>query len=303
MNAVSLSEEYSWPLRDIVSGNWSRYYQINNHAPFYFKLNDSHVLMQSIQKQLKENNQINQVYSYQLHFMEDLKKRKFWMKLSEMEIIQMSVYDVYMSLLKHIKDQSFEDELFNSYEISFIGPLGPFKHSSLIECLNTDLIDKFVFADLLKNRLPLRRMRIRTNGLVDTRYGIDEQYSQKLNICQITDSGILFSTKNDIFINNLESVDFLKVMINTNHLKDFIDSNFTKTFAENEDLFYTDNVLKYFYIDASKIQKSLSFKSVKSNEYFLFCRYVDMKESECPSVFMEFVSKLKDYFHSIKKSA
>jgi len=61
-------------------------------------------------------------------------------------------------------------------------------------------------------------------------------------------------------------------------------------------MYYSDDDLRYFFIEEKKIQKNLSFRSDETNEFFLFCRYHDMLESDVPGIFSEFVTKLEDYF-------
>ncbi len=298
MENFKLSNELSWPLKDLVNGKWNKVYKIDKNAPFYFKFNDNHKIIKNLQTRLKENDEAKKLFSYQHIFGDELKKIKLWLK-SEENIIQMSMYDIYSGLLKHLKDHSYEDQLFNSNEVSFIGPLGPFKHMALIECLNDELIDKFIFSQIIKNKLPSRKLRIHTRGKVRIEFGEEFDTFANIEIKQITDSGILFSSKDDLLLETVSKSQFIKFFVDTRMMNQFLENNLEMPNDANEDFFFTKDHLRYFFIEEVNVVKSLSYKSGVTNEVFLFCRYHHMLESDVPNIFHEFTQKVKDYFQEL----
>ena len=298
MKNAKLSNELSWPVKDLVEGKWNDSYQIDDNAPFYFKFNDNHKLIKSLQSKIKEDESIKQLFNYQHMFGDNLKKVKVWVKSSE-NIIQMNMFDIYGGLIRHLRDHSFEDQLFNSNEVSFIGPLGPFKHMALIECLNEELIDKFIFSQIMKNKLPTRKLRVHTQGQIRIEFGENFDTFANIEIKQITDSGILFSSKDDLLLETLSKTEYVKFFIDTRMMNIFLENDLQMPNHKKEDFFFTKDDLRYFFIEEKNVVKSLSYKSGINNEVFLFCRYPHMLESDVPNIFHEFTQKVKDYFQKL----
>lgn len=290
-----MNSEYRWPFQDIANGEWNKVYKIDQNAPFSFKMMDNHVFMKNIQQELKTNSDFKDVFSDRLGFLAELKTTDVWLKVDE-DIFPMKLIDVYTSFIKNLKDQSFDDQLFNCNEISFMGPMGPFKVIPLVECLNENILDKFIFNSLLKAKLPSRRMRIMTTGSVGVVHGADMDQFDEVEIKQITDNGILFSSKDAMVINNFSNSDLLKFHIDTRQLKKFVDNNLRMPLDFKEDFFYSEDDLRYFFIEEVKVKRNLSYKSGEEDEFFLFCRFSDMLESDVPNIFLEFTEKVDRYF-------
>jgi hypothetical protein len=289
------NSEYKWPFQDIANGDWNKVYKIDQNAPFSFKMMDNHVFMQNIQQELKTNSEFKEVFSDRLGFLAELKATDVWLKVDE-DIFPMKLIDVYTSFVKNLKDQSFDDQLFNCNEISFIGPMGPFKVIPLAECLNESILDKFIFNSLLKAKLPSRRMRILTSGPVGVVHGQEMDQFDEVEIKQITDNGILFSSKNAMVVNDFSNSDLLKFHIDTRQLKKFVDNNLRMPLELKDNFFYSEDDLRYFFIEEVKVKRNLSYKSGEEDEFFLFCRFSDMLESDVPNIFLEFTEKVDRYF-------
>ena len=161
MKNSNVAQGLSWPLAEVISGKWDQHYELDKNAPLYFKLLDNSKIIKKIQHNLKSDEELLHLYKYQLNFTHELEKLNVWVK-SEGNIIKMNVLDIYASFLKFMKDKSFEDQLFNSNEVSFIGALGPFKHMALVDCLNENVLNKYLFTQIISNKLPTRRLRIYT---------------------------------------------------------------------------------------------------------------------------------------------
>jgi len=283
-----------WKLNDILTGQWNKIYKIDKNAPFYFRLMDNSYLTNDIRRSIKNDQTIYQSYQDQLAFLERQKKVNVWLKVND-SIISMTLLDVYNTFLCYLKDKSYEDQLFNVNDVSFIGPLGPFTPIPLVQCINERIVNQFIYASILNNKIPMRKMRILTEGQVKVTHGNDMNLQSFLEVKQITDTGILFSCKDEFAIEDMSRSEVLKFHVNTEKIKSFTDNNFQST-TELSNMYYSDDDLRYFFIEEKKIQKNLSFRSDETNEFFLFCRYHDMLESDVPGIFSEFVTKLEDYF-------
>jgi hypothetical protein len=261
-------------------------------------LKENNAALKQFQQDLKMDPKLKDMYAHQFHFLEDLKLKKFWLRLDEI-VVQMTLFDVYSSFLRFLRDKTFEDELYDINEISFVGPAGPFEETSLIECMNENTIDKMIFNSLLKNKLPMRGFRVHTEGKVLINFGEDLFDSATLNVKQITESGILFSSYDDTLLDTVTKGDMIKFHMDTRPLKTFIENDLKMPEKLDRDFFYTTDELRYFYIEEKNLHKTLSYKSGKTNEIFFFCRFHHMLESEVPNLFFDFNEKLKNYFKDI----
>ena len=301
MKAAKL-QGLDWATTETLTGDWSKTYKLDQNAPFEFKIIDNHLIMKHIKNTIKNNNEVQKQHNENLDFLNTLSSIKIWLKL-EGSVMPMTLLDVYHTFTKHLKDSSFDDQLYNCSSISFMGPMGPFKEIPLVQCLNDRLIDKFLFNYSLKSKIPARNLRVRTHGDILVTHGTQQEFQNRVQIKQITNSGILFSCTDGMVVDNFSQSDMLKFHINTEELKKFTDNNFRMPLTPQKDFFYSEDDLKYFYIEESKIKKSLSYKSDETNEFFLFIRYCDMLESDVPAIFMDFTKKLEGYFQYFVKTA
>jgi len=298
MENFKINEKLRWPLNDIATGKWNKFYKIIENAPFYFKIQDQSQIIKNIQNELKTNKEFETLYNYQLHFSESLSKTKIWTRNEDL-IIPMTLLDVYHALVRHLRDQSFEDQLFNCNEVSFIGPMGPYKEMPLVQCLNEDIIDKLIFEQLVKNKLPARNMRIHTQASVYMECGKNFEDKCDINLRQITNTGLLFSSKNDFLLDMITHGEYLKIFMDTRNLNQIMNPEFDKNKDAQNNFFYTKDELRYFFIKESSVIKSLSYKSGETNEIFLFCRFHDIVESDVASSFKIFLEKMKLYFNQL----
>ncbi len=294
----NFKQKLTWPIVDLVEGKWNSSYKLDRNAPFELKLNDNHLLIKKMKSLLKEDEDLKKVFDYQKHFVEELKNTIIWVK-QEDQIIKMNLNDLYLSFSKFLKDTSFEDQLYDCNLVSFVGPLGPFKEITLISLLNDELVRKYIFSQVLGNKLPMRKLRVHTKGKIRIEYGSEFDHLANLEIKQITDSGILFSTNDDLLLNTIEQSQFVKFFVDTRLINEFTNNNFKINENWGEEFFYTKDTLRYFFIEQVNIVKSLSYKSATTNEVYLFCRYHHMLESDVPNIFYDFVNKVENHIKGL----
>lgn len=150
MNNNKTKSLLSWPIRDILAGNWNKEYKFDQNAPFSFKLVDSHIFTNNLRDEIKNNDEFSAQYNQNLEFMREIEQTKLWLKVND-SIIQMNLTDVYNSFINNLKSNDFEDHLFDCNEVSFVGPMGPFKTIPLIQCINKNVLDKFVLHSVIKS--------------------------------------------------------------------------------------------------------------------------------------------------------
>lgn len=291
---MELLTKYKWPLEDIIAGKWDQKYLIKKNLPFYFKVYDNNKLVSYIQHQIKVDEDFKSSFLVHQTKLEELKSIKVWLN-HDAGLIQMTIYDIYQSFLTHLKNNAFEDQLFNSHKLSLLGPIGPFTEMPLINCLNEDLINKFIFSNIVKNKLPTRKLRVYTEGDVKVNYGKDFSKFSFLKIRQITDSGILFSSTEDELINSMEDGEFIKVHLGTEYLERFIDGESFNDKEFQQDIYKSKQEDDYFFIKEEKVIKSLSYQSGVTNEIFFFCRYQYFDDSHLAEICSLFMQKVQGH--------
>lgn len=285
----NLKQNSIWPMNDVIEGDWNKKYRIKSDYPFFFKLNDNRGLISYIQYSLNSNDELKQRVQFFQDQLNDYRKVKVWLR-NEEKTFKFTLYDIYSNFLNHLRYGSYEDQLFRPQSVSLLGPLGPFTHMSLVDCLNDDLINKFIFNSVLRSRLPSRKMRIYTEGSVRIDFGKDFKRKSSLALRQFTDIGLLLSSTDESVLTHMEDGDFVKVYLGGEIIQSFLENK-----SQNTSILEFSNINEpsYFFIEEQKIVKSLSYKSNHTNEIFLFIRYNDIKDNGIGKLFAEFIAQVK----------
>lgn len=289
---LSKSEEITTNLYNYFSNfEFEKRFNLFHNIPLNLHWSDARALTEKVRYQTKRG---DESFDLQKKFVSDtiqsLKNVPLWLRYED-TIVAMTMFDVYQGLGQYIKKEAMEDELFNSQEISFIGPTGPFKDMPLINCINGATFNLFLHWQVMVNKLPQRSFRMNTQGHVMADFmGINHTKTNMLKIEQITDTGLLFSSQNDFLLEHIDASDELKIYFNTSRLFDAVKNGQNN---KNEDLFFSRDKLHYFKIDQHKISKKLKYNSHESGDFFLFCRYFDMTESEVPELMKTFTKETK----------
>lgn len=259
--------------------------------PITMHWSDSAKLIKLFQSRIKSDEHFQMAINILENKFNALKNEKIWLKKEDI-ILTMSLYDVYLTLIQHLKNDQFEDQLFNSQDVSFIGPTGPFMNITMIELVRNQFFNDFLYFNILKNKIPQRSFRLHTSGEIIIQFGKDMEQFSKVEVCQLTDNGVLFSCMDDLVLENSSHGLVVKFMIDTSNIYQLLEGK--KLNSPNESkLYYTTDELKYFTIDQNKLIKSLSYDSGISGKFYLFARYVHMKDSDLPNVFKQFVEQMK----------
>lgn len=266
-------------------------FNLLNDIPLNLHWANSRALIEKVKYETKYGEEtFSNEKQFAIGVVESLKNVPVWLKNSEF-VIPMSMFDIYNCLGQYIKKEAMEDELFNSQEISFIGPTGPFKHMPMINCINAQTLNIFIHWMVMTNKLPQRDFRLMTSGHVAAEFKQEKETTKNLlKVGQITDTGILFSSSDDFLLETIEKSQAVKVFFNTDKIFQALQSDSKN---RSEDLFFSNDQLHYFKIDQEKIIKKLKFNSHNSGEFFMFCRYYDMLESEVPELMKKFTKDTK----------
>ena len=284
-------------LKQLLEGELtSQSFKLDEGANFSFRISDNTRLLNTTREILKSDSSIAKKFDSYLKIDDQMSSTPIWMKLEDESILSLTLKDIYQSFIKYLKNSEAEDHFFNSYEVSFLGPLGPYQYISLVECINEDLLSKFLLNQLLKNKLPARALRVRTDQVVGVTFGKEQKLRSEIKLKQITDTGLLFQTDDDFLVNNMQSGQFLKFYLDTKNFEKFCQSNFEELPSKADQLFYTREENKYFSIEEAKLVKSLGFKSSVDNSYHLFCRYNHILEDQSVKPFKDFADQLKEIF-------
>jgi len=268
----------------------SKLYAPLKNYPFYLHWSNSDKLTKKIKSSLKDEYiDVTENYNQFLDKFEELKAVPIWLKVED-KILPMKLYDIYQTFIDFIHKDKFEEQLFCNQEVSFIGPCGPFMNTSLIDFINKYTLNDLIGLKVLTNKIPQRKIRLATEGKVIMYYGDQLTDSSIMYVRQITDGGILFSSKNDLLLDTISSGELVKFLIDTTEISKIINGD-QEDNIENRDLYFTTENLRYFFIEERKISKNLGYDSSKTGEFYFFCRYHDMLESDAPNIFREFINQ------------
>jgi hypothetical protein len=274
------------PVSDLLNGEVDKKYQINAGSPFTFCGADSKEIVDTVRSlRRSQNSRTDQTLTGQTWWIE-----------SEFGIQKLESNHIYSQLLKIISKKSDDGFLYNSSRISTKGPEGEFTWMSPVQLLDSGIFRRFLLSELLKSRVPQRRSRVHLNSSL---YMQVQDEACEIDFKQITNTGILLSTKNPYVLEAIENSDIIQIFLDTTHLARSIDSNLRYQFSEDQ--FRTEDRLRYFYVDTSCLKKGLSFES--DSEFFIFCPYIHMLESEAPNVFREFMDVVQRYYKNLAHSA
>lgn len=250
--------------------------------------NSSH-LINTIRKKFKIN---EDEYTTQKEFatstINSLKTVPVWLN-TQGHIIPMTMYDVYHTMSQFIKKESYETELYNVHDISFLGPLGPYKAMPLIDCINEQTLKIFLNWQLICNKMPQRSFRINTKGMIHSQIIQGSKVvDTTFEVSQITNTGLLLKSNNELLLEKLPHTDNVKFYFDSEKIEHVLNKN-----SNERDLYYTENKLSYFSINSNKIKCNLKYDSHKTGEVFLFCRYHHMKESDIPLKLQSLTNELQ----------
>lgn len=263
--------------------------RLNEKSPFYVNYLNGHILIKKIQQDLKSSDEYKEKFDKYFAFMSELEVTKLWLNSDE-QIITMNLLDIYQSFLRYLKDKTFEDQLFNTAELSMYGPLGPFQTMAPANLVNNTLAKKIILYNLIKNKIPVRKFRLEVDSTIIWQFGDNYKQVEKLKIKQITEHGIVFSTKDEGLLQDLSETDKIRIYMNLNCLKGGqFDSN----------IFYSDHKNDIFEIDQDKVTRCLSFNSFLSDEIHFFCRFKNFDKYPELSILQNFVSESEEKLSQI----
>ncbi len=149
--------EFSNPSRSICP--------IRNY-PFYLHWSNSQKLTEGLKSGIKSDSSISALnfLKFEEKF-EELDSVPIWLRVNN-EILPMKLLDIYQTFVGFIHKNKFEEQLFVTQEISFIGPCGPFMQTTLLDIVNQHILMDLLSLKVLKNKLPQRKIRLTTQGKV-----------------------------------------------------------------------------------------------------------------------------------------
>ena len=205
--------------------------------------------------------------------------KKLWIK-TQASIIEMTTCD----LLDYVTINSSKvqqlDFLFELKDISLLGPTGPYNTMTLSECIDkSELKAKFLMS-LLKNKSPQRSFRLNCTEEILMCYSENCLKETKVQVHQLTKSGILFKSDNMDIFEILEDKDSFKFYLNSEA-------------ASAHKPFYSEVEKDSFKVSKDKIKLSSSFLSDEDECYF-FIKFKDINNERIKS-------NIKDYLDETEK--
>ena len=209
----------------------------------------------------------------------DFNSKKLWIK-TDCSIIEMTTSDILDYVTINSSKVQQLDFLFELKDISVMGPTGPYNTITLSECIDkSELKSKFLMS-LLKNKSPQRSFRLNCNEKVLMCYSENYLKETKIQVHQLTKSGILFKSDNIDIFEILEDNESFKFYLNPEA-------------ASEHKPFYSEAERDSFKVSKEKIRVSSSFLSNEDECYF-FIKFSDMANERIKS-------KIKSYLDETEK--
>lgn len=241
----------------------NKHYLLSSKDNFYFTWIDAKFSIDYIR-----NLNIVSSERYKAYFKKhkQLRNIPIWIK-SGSKVNYWNLYDLYKSLIIHGLNFSSVNT-----EVSFISPMGPFQKDNLKNFINHEIYHDIVVELLLNNELNERSFRFRVDGLVKCL--TVENKSFYLNVCQISNDGILFSIKDSKALEDLVSSNDVRILFDTSLLKNTsklaleeISNQFSsfpfKLFLTNDEYFSQ-------YIKMSDVRVSYQFNNFADFTNYLY---------------------------------
>ena len=199
-----------------------------------------------------------------------------WIR-TQKKVHQTTMFDLYELYIFDRTQLKIGIDPFEPVEISLISSTGPFRSMAVAECFNKSIYKDFVMLYLLKDMLPKRDYRLRLKAKVLLEYGPDFSKASLIDIEQLTMSGLLLSVDSDFFINQMQKMSSLRMLIDTQCLKEActkelneIKSHLSK-FAFN--LMYSSKKEDAISFDFSSVNAHSRFDFIQNKKIYLFVAY------------------------------
>lgn len=225
------------------------------------------------------------------NLMEDFKRREdaisrlalipIWIRTKK-KVYQLTMFELYERYILNQTHLIGDLDPFDPIELSFISATGPFKNMAIAECFSQITYRDFILVYLLKDRLPKRDYHIRLKAKVLLEYGKDFAQGRLINLEQMAMTGLLFSVESDFYMKELASNGDLRILIDTNTLKEAIGKTLPELKAHLSkhtfNLMYSskkDDAIECRF-ESFSTQSSLDF--YKNKKVYLFIEYDKLAE-------------------------
>lgn len=285
-------------------------FSLCDHGNMVFHWADFHETCDSIKERIETNPSLMEDFKRREDALSQLSSIPVWIRTNR-KIYQSTMYELYQ---KHILNQSHlmgGVDPFGPLEISFISGTGPFKNMAIAECFNKNIYQDFVLVALIKGELPKRNFRIRLKAKVLAEYGKEFAQARLINLEQLTSTGLLFSVESDFFIKELSQGSSMRILIDTNLLRDSIGKSLSelKSFLSDHtfNLLYSSRKEDAVECSMASFSTQSSFDFFKNRKVYLFTSYEDLAKSGPVSAknlkdFVDFTRDLvRDHYQSLDK--
>lgn len=228
--------------------------------------------------------------------LEELKLIPVWIK-GDNGIKQYSLYDLYHAIVLpekfHLKALNVESH----YELSLVGPSGPYKNIFLKTWINSKDYLNIIFKNILNGTLLPREFRLRVEGRILLSY-LGGKNSCVLNVKQLTKDGILFSTNELNFYDHLSQANELKLFMDLSlfrkNLKSSLDTIYRDFSNYQRSLFFSHLSQNSFSIDCEKTKSYIHYNLEEKNlmkSHYIFMPFKAFKDKDI-FVLSEFVQNV-----------
>lgn len=288
-------------LKDYLgSCDLSEHLKLTNELTFHWANWDQTCLVQ--RKHYKNFN--NNFHLVRLNeSLQELKKKPVWLcnKIKVMKTDLYSLYESYLDSRLRLTWFDRKDEIL----FSFDSEQGPYYTLTSMKWLENDVYSKFVMKKILLEHYTLRSFRLNANIPIVFKFNNDvKEYSDKVQIHQLSEVGFIFKINDKNFINKIKSSTTLELKLPVKHYFKIVKLNIEDAFKILNEV---QSIQEHDYVQFKLESRILNFygnfnnaKRSADEEFFLFARYEDLiphgHEMQLKPVFAPIVTKTKNHF-------
>jgi hypothetical protein len=302
MEALSFTNLHSRPIEisflknAFIENSFSECISFSDRNNLKLHWADSLETCRLIQHNIKNRGVKYNDFKFLLSHLEELRSVPVWVK-GERGVKQFTLYDLYHSIVLperfHLKTINVD----KNYDISLVGPSGPYKNVHLRTWINQkDYLD-IVYKNILNGTLSPREFRVRVEGKILCHY-LSGKNTCVLNVKQITKDGILFSTRELNFYDHLENTKELQLLLDLSIFNKNLHSDLNEIqqdFSEIEQsLFFTHEEQNVFQVNLNATHSYMHYTIEDSQfvkTHFLFIPFHAFSDAKI-NLLKQFVQNL-----------
>lgn len=211
-----------------------------------------------------------------------MKSVDVWVRSRGTEL-KISLYDLYDSYLDNrIRLTWFDRD--GETLVSIYNRSGPYITLKSMRWFNKEIYSLFVFRKILTHPMPHRSFRIGVNIPVKIQYEHSSLNEDVINLHQLTERGMIFKISGQNNLYKLQNCEKIGLSFDFTPFVTTFKAHYKETISELRKHCYDQSRETQFSLSGDVIHNYGNYENIRAsnaaNEFFLFCKYEDLKNDE-----------------------